>query len=77
MGEHSSVPLLSDEFRSIVLGFSYSGSDVAIVVRDAIMQPVRKLMSATHFKPVRSVTGNSAANPDLWHFADFGYLARH
>jgi len=30
----------------------YSGSDIAIVVRDAIMQPVRKLMAATHFKPV-------------------------
>jgi len=32
--------------------FRYSGSDVAIVVRDAIMQPVRKVLSATHFKPV-------------------------
>lgn len=31
---------------------SYSGSDIAIVVRDALMQPVRKVLSATHFKPV-------------------------
>ena len=30
----------------------YSGSDVAIVVRDALMQPVRKVLSATHFKEV-------------------------
>ena len=30
----------------------YSGSDIAVVVRDALMQPVRKLMAATHFKPV-------------------------
>lgn len=31
---------------------SYSGSDLAIVVRDAIMQPVRKMQSATHFRMV-------------------------
>jgi vacuolar protein-sorting-associated protein 4 len=30
---------------------SYSGSDISIVVRDALMQPVRKVISATHFKP--------------------------
>ncbi|KAJ6498164.1 AAA-domain-containing protein [Mycena vitilis] len=28
----------------------YSGSDISIVVRDALMQPVRKVLSATHFK---------------------------
>ncbi|KAF5376885.1 hypothetical protein D9615_007228 [Tricholomella constricta] len=28
----------------------YSGSDISIIVRDALMQPVRKVMSATHFK---------------------------
>ncbi|KAI6137419.1 P-loop containing nucleoside triphosphate hydrolase protein [Pisolithus sp. B1] len=31
----------------------YSGSDISIVVRDALMQPVRKVISATHFKPVK------------------------
>ncbi|CAG8687038.1 16351_t:CDS:2, partial [Acaulospora colombiana] len=30
----------------------YSGSDIAVVVRDALMQPVRKVLSATHFKIV-------------------------
>lgn len=30
----------------------YSGSDISIVVRDALMQPVRKVISATHFKQV-------------------------
>jgi len=30
----------------------YSGSDIAIVVRDALMQPVRKVLAATHFKLV-------------------------
>ncbi|KZT08978.1 AAA-domain-containing protein [Laetiporus sulphureus 93-53] len=32
----------------------YSGSDISVVVRDALMQPVRKVLSATHFKRVPS-----------------------
>uniref|UniRef100_U5EVN4 vesicle-fusing ATPase n=1 Tax=Corethrella appendiculata TaxID=1370023 RepID=U5EVN4_9DIPT len=30
----------------------YSGSDISIVVRDALMEPVRKVQAATHFKQV-------------------------
>ncbi|KAJ6569345.1 AAA-domain-containing protein [Mycena capillaripes] len=30
----------------------YSGADVAIVVQDALMQPIRKFIAATHFKPI-------------------------
>uniref|UniRef100_A0A2M3Z5G3 vesicle-fusing ATPase n=1 Tax=Anopheles braziliensis TaxID=58242 RepID=A0A2M3Z5G3_9DIPT len=30
----------------------FSGSDISIVVRDALMQPVRKVQTATHFKKV-------------------------
>ncbi|TWW57623.1 vacuolar protein sorting-associated protein 4B-like isoform X1 [Takifugu flavidus] len=36
----------------------YSGADISIIVRDALMQPVRKVQSATHFKKVRG---------SLWH----------
>lgn len=32
----------------------YSGADIQIVVRDALMEPVRKVQSATHFK-VRTI----------------------
>lgn len=32
----------------------YSGSDIAVVVKDALMQPVRKVSSATHFKRVKT-----------------------
>ncbi|KAL8564594.1 Vacuolar protein sorting-associated protein 4B [Nucella lapillus] len=39
----------------------YSGADIGIVVRDALMQPVRKVQTATHF---RKVKGPSRANPD-------------
>ncbi|KAL1676653.1 AAA-domain-containing protein [Schizophyllum commune] len=31
----------------------YSGSDISIVVRDALMQPVRKVIGATHFKRMK------------------------
>ncbi|XP_055844293.1 vacuolar protein sorting-associated protein 4 [Episyrphus balteatus] len=31
----------------------YSGADISIVVRDALMEPVRKVQQATHFKRVR------------------------
>ncbi|KAI9097183.1 P-loop containing nucleoside triphosphate hydrolase protein [Phlyctochytrium arcticum] len=30
----------------------YSGSDIAVAVRDALMEPVRKVQLATHFRPV-------------------------
>ncbi|TFL06588.1 AAA-domain-containing protein [Pterulicium gracile] len=40
----------------------YSGSDVAIIVRDALMQPVRKVISATHFKRIQ-VDGSSKWTP--------------
>lgn len=39
----------------------YSGADVSIIVRDALMQPVRKVQSSTHFKKVR---GASRTQPD-------------
>ena len=32
----------------------YSGADISIIVRDALMQPVRKVQSATHFKKVEA-----------------------
>lgn len=34
----------------------YSGADISIVVRDALMQPVRKVQTATHFKVRQSYT---------------------
>ena len=36
------------------LSEGYSGSDIAIAVQDALMQPVRKIQTATHYKKVKS-----------------------
>lgn len=41
----------------------YSGADISIIVRDALMQPVRKVQSATHFK---KVSGGSQAPGWSW-----------
>eukprot|EP00730_Choanoeca_flexa_P015837 TRINITY_DN7363_c0_g1_i1.p1 TRINITY_DN7363_c0_g1~~TRINITY_DN7363_c0_g1_i1.p1 ORF type:complete len:433 (+),score=100.38 TRINITY_DN7363_c0_g1_i1:61-1359(+) len=39
----------------------YSGADIGIVVREAIMEPVRKVQSATHFK---QTSGPKPGDPD-------------
>lgn len=55
--------LSDDDFR--LLGSKtegYSGADISIVVRDALMQPVRKVQTATHFKYVR---GPSRDDPNV------------
>ncbi|KAL3101691.1 hypothetical protein niasHT_024824 [Heterodera trifolii] len=40
----------------------YSGHDICMVVRDALMQPVRKVQDATHFK---RVSGPSPHDPNV------------
>ena len=33
---------------------SYSGADIGVVCREALLRPIRRLGSATHFKRVRN-----------------------
>ncbi|XP_077464263.1 vacuolar protein sorting-associated protein 4B-like [Stigmatopora argus] len=40
----------------------YSGADICIVVRDALMQPIRRVQSATHFTKVQ---GSFCVNPNV------------
>lgn len=46
----------------------YTGSDISVLVRDALMQPVRKVLSATHFKkvmaPLKASQGADGAQPE-------------
>lgn len=44
----------------------YSGADIAVVVKDALMQPIRKIQSATHFKRTQDekLTPCSPGDPD-------------
>ena len=39
----------------------YSGADIQLVVRDALMQPVRRVQTATHFKMVRFERASEAS----------------
>lgn len=49
--------LASSDFRKLAeMTAGYSGHDVAVVVRDALMQPVRKIQAATHFKEAPNST---------------------
>lgn len=41
----------------------YSGSDISVVVRDAIMEPIRRLQIATHFKKVTDKDGVEKYEP--------------
>lgn len=46
--------LTSADYRTLAeMTEGYSGSDISIAVQDALMQPVRKIQSATHYKKVR------------------------
>ncbi|KAI8994573.1 P-loop containing nucleoside triphosphate hydrolase protein [Pilobolus umbonatus] len=54
--------LNTQDFRQLAeMTEGYSGSDIAVLVRDALMQPIRKVQSATHFK---IVTAPSRQDPN-------------
>ncbi|GAV53541.1 hypothetical protein ZYGR_0AK00430 [Zygosaccharomyces rouxii] len=56
--------LTKEEFRQLgELTEGYSGSDVAVAVKDALMEPVRRIQSATHFKDVSTVEGQKKLTP--------------
>ncbi|KXL44500.1 hypothetical protein M433DRAFT_90390 [Acidomyces richmondensis BFW] len=45
--------LKPDDYKTLAkLSEGYSGSDISIAVQDALMQPVRKIQTATHYKKV-------------------------
>lgn len=51
----------------------YSGADISIIVRDSLMQPVRKVQSATHFKKVSGPARNCLDSVNRK--GDIGFLA--
>ncbi|KAK3388607.1 vacuolar protein sorting-associated protein VPS4 [Sordaria brevicollis] len=66
----TNTALKPEDFRELARAAEgYSGSDISIVVQDALMQPVRKIQQATHFKKVmhegkQMLTPCSPGDPD-------------
>jgi vacuolar protein-sorting-associated protein 4 len=55
--------LTQPDYRKLAeLSEGYSGSDISIAVQDALMQPVRLIQTATHYKPVE-VDGETKWTP--------------
>jgi SpoVK/Ycf46/Vps4 family AAA+-type ATPase len=60
-------PLSELSFNAHTVSFRrYSGADISILVRDALMQPVRKVQQATHFRKVRGLHPQTQVETDLW-----------
>ncbi len=59
--------LTAADYRDLALQCDgYSGSDITNAVQDALMEPIRKLSQATHFKPVRSRASSATlSSPSL------------
>lgn len=55
--------LADEDFKQLAAATEgYSGADISIIVRDALMQPVRQVQTATHFKKIR---GPSPKDPSV------------
>lgn len=55
--------LSEDDFKQLAKrSDGFSGADISVLVRDALMQPVRKVQTATHFMRVR---GPSRSDPNV------------
>ncbi|KAG9396417.1 Vps4 C terminal oligomerization domain [Carpediemonas membranifera] len=55
--EDAFVEALEKAIQLALHSEGYSGSDISIVVRDALFQPIRQLQTTTHFKPTQTAEG--------------------
>ncbi|KAH3902453.1 AAA family ATPase VPS4 SCDLUD_000030 [Saccharomycodes ludwigii] len=57
--------LTKEDYRTLgKLTEGYSGSDISVVVKDALMEPIRKIQMATHFKNIITETMESVTTTD-------------
>lgn len=60
---NTSHTLNEEDFKKLANATNgYSGADISIIVRDALMQPIRQVQTATHFK---KVSGPSPKDPSV------------
>lgn len=73
----TNTALKSEDFRELARAAEgYSGSDISIVVQDALMQPVRKIQQATHFKRVRRMLSPAVLHFHVYHLLTYDVFAR-
>lgn len=54
--------LTEEDFKKLAMSTEgYSGADISIIVRDSLMQPVRQVQTATHFKRVSGPSPKDAS----------------
>ena len=51
----------------------FSGADISVVVRDAMMSPIRKLQSATHYQRVSLILFIPMESSSQLHIMRFGW----
>ncbi|UJR13878.1 hypothetical protein I4U23_000886 [Adineta vaga] len=65
LGAGSNHMIRDDEWMQLAKRADhYSGADIAVVCREALLRPIRRLSSATHFKPVKNPNPNGPRQ--LW-----------
>lgn len=56
--------LTKEDYRSLgTMTDGYSGSDIAVAVKDALMEPIRKIQMATHFKDISEDSAHKLYTP--------------
>jgi vacuolar protein-sorting-associated protein 4 len=56
--------LVQADFKKLAeMSEGFTGSDISIVAQDALMQPVRKIQTATHYKKVIAPDGIEKLTP--------------
>lgn len=64
---HTPCEMTQADYRTLAeMSEGYSGSDISIAVQDALMQPIRKIQTATHYKKVYTETTWQLSNDTWW-----------
>lgn len=65
--ETISYSLTDADFQELALATdNYSGADISVLVRDAIMEPIRKVQTATHFKQLDDQSDSKIPVCKVW-----------
>jgi vacuolar protein-sorting-associated protein 4 len=59
--------LTNDDYMELgIQTKNYSGADISVLVRDALMEPLRKIQLATHFKKIIEKDKTNTKNNIYW-----------